>query len=384
MHDDDGASRHLQSRRLRERSSACRPALPAPRRLGPSPPASPTATRTRGDSPTAPRGARREHRHRVGSTPPRSANTGPHGRAAREHRTDSSRARLCARRSTERARRVPDLGRAAASTVLGRHPRSTSASLGLRGRRTLLPSSTVRPGSIALTTAPGTLLVAAEHALGLLDWTTGDIVWKLELNIAEPTVRLNDGRVDRSGNFWVGTMHVPQLMSDTSDRCSACDRIGRPTRCSPTSESPTGWPSAMTEPRCTSLTRSALTVWRFDIDSTGALGRRVPFVDFGVARTARQAGWSMPRRGRVLLDRVRPRLRYRQDHPARGRRPADPAADPATHCVAFGGPTLATLFVTSIGGGPSTTPCSTTNRTADALRSRRRCDGRRGGGVRFF
>ena len=30
-----------------------------------------------------------------------------------------------------------------------------------------------------------------------------------ELNIAEPTVRLNDGRVDRSGNLWVGTMHVP-------------------------------------------------------------------------------------------------------------------------------------------------------------------------------
>ena len=65
-----------------------------------------------------------------------------------------------------------------------------------------------RPGSIALTTDPDTLVLASEHRIGLLH-LEGGIDWKATLPIAHPTVRLNDGRVSGSGDFWVGSMHVP-------------------------------------------------------------------------------------------------------------------------------------------------------------------------------
>lgn len=66
-----------------------------------------------------------------------------------------------------------------------------------------------RPGSIALTSDPDTLLLASEHRIGLLRWPSGHVDWKVTLPIEHATVRLNDGRVSPSGDFWVGSMHVP-------------------------------------------------------------------------------------------------------------------------------------------------------------------------------
>lgn len=66
-----------------------------------------------------------------------------------------------------------------------------------------------RPGSIALTADPDVLLVASEHRIGTLNWTNGDVQWRVHLPIEYPTVRLNDGRVSSQGDFWVGSMHVP-------------------------------------------------------------------------------------------------------------------------------------------------------------------------------
>lgn len=65
-----------------------------------------------------------------------------------------------------------------------------------------------RPGSIALTSNPEVLVLASEHRVGLLH-PDGRIDWKITLPIAYPSVRLNDGRVSSSGDFWVGSMHVP-------------------------------------------------------------------------------------------------------------------------------------------------------------------------------
>ena len=65
-----------------------------------------------------------------------------------------------------------------------------------------------RPGSIALTTDPDTLVLASEHRIGLLH-LDGSIDWKITLPIPHASVRLNDGRVSAAGDFWVGSMHVP-------------------------------------------------------------------------------------------------------------------------------------------------------------------------------
>lgn len=65
-----------------------------------------------------------------------------------------------------------------------------------------------RPGSIALTPDPETVVLASEHRIGLLH-LDGRIDWKITLPIPHPSVRLNDGRVSASGDFWVGSMHVP-------------------------------------------------------------------------------------------------------------------------------------------------------------------------------
>ena len=82
------------------------------------------------------------------------------------------------------------------------------------------------------------------------------------------------------------------------------------------------------------------------------------------ARTAGQAGRSLRRRRGVLLDLPAcmdlPMARITRLAPWTGSSPL-PIRRPT--CVAFGGPTLDTLFVTSIGGGRGTTRCSTTNRT---------------------
>jgi len=63
-----------------------------------------------------------------------------------------------------------------------------------------------RPGSLALTPRPDHLLVAMEHQVGLFDWREG--LWKpwQDLEPAGTGNRLNDGRCDPVGRFWVGSM----------------------------------------------------------------------------------------------------------------------------------------------------------------------------------
>lgn len=67
----------------------------------------------------------------------------------------------------------------------------------------------VRPGSIALRAAPDHLLVAAEHALHDLDWSNGTLTHLVDLEPGDAPTRLNDGRCDPAGRFWVGSMDDP-------------------------------------------------------------------------------------------------------------------------------------------------------------------------------
>lgn len=64
-----------------------------------------------------------------------------------------------------------------------------------------------RPGSIALTDTPGRFKVAMENEFVDLDFETE--TWEPWLTLEPEGMgnRLNDGRCDRQGRFWVGSMH---------------------------------------------------------------------------------------------------------------------------------------------------------------------------------
>lgn len=66
-----------------------------------------------------------------------------------------------------------------------------------------------RPGSLALTGDPDRLLVAVEHQLCDLSWSTGEAEVRATLETEGPGKRLNDGRCDAAGRFWVGSMDDP-------------------------------------------------------------------------------------------------------------------------------------------------------------------------------
>lgn len=66
-----------------------------------------------------------------------------------------------------------------------------------------------RPGAIALTADPARLLVAMENEVGWLSLVSGEYTSWVTLEAEQPGVRLNDGRCDPAGRFWVGGMFDP-------------------------------------------------------------------------------------------------------------------------------------------------------------------------------
>jgi L-arabinonolactonase len=63
-----------------------------------------------------------------------------------------------------------------------------------------------RLGSIALTDNPGTHLGAFEQGFARFTPSTGAFAMLAPVSADHPHLRLNDGRVDRSGTFWAGSM----------------------------------------------------------------------------------------------------------------------------------------------------------------------------------
>jgi sugar lactone lactonase YvrE len=73
-----------------------------------------------------------------------------------------------------------------------------------------------RPSALALTETAGRLLVALEGRLGSIDWASGE--WRdwIQLEPEGKGNRLNDGRCDPAGRFWVGSMFTPTSARRTS------------------------------------------------------------------------------------------------------------------------------------------------------------------------
>lgn len=63
-----------------------------------------------------------------------------------------------------------------------------------------------RIGSFGFTDKPGLLVVAFASGFALFDHTNGHIQWLAQPEQQRPANRLNDGRVDRQGRFWAGGM----------------------------------------------------------------------------------------------------------------------------------------------------------------------------------
>ncbi|MDQ3189072.1 MAG: SMP-30/gluconolactonase/LRE family protein [Pseudomonadota bacterium] len=137
-------------------------------------------------------------------------------------------------------------------------------------------------GSFALRLEPGQLLIATRSGLHFLDFASGAKRFLLAPEPNQPLNRMNDGRCDPSGRFWVGSMRDP---SSTEDRCGALYRVERDLSCMQmlnglgTANGLAFSPDAKTMYLSDSNTM-VRTIWAFDFDAaSGDIRRRRVFAD---------------------------------------------------------------------------------------------------------
>ena len=209
-----------------------------------------------------------------------------------------------------------------------------------------------RPGSVMLSGDADILIVALEHSITTIDMRTGELSPIVELAIPEATTRLNDGKCDRSGRLWVGSMHAPASEGKSTGSLFC---VATPHK---VSEVFTGVGVAngiafSPDGAVMYFADSARgMVWSYTMDQeSGVLSNEQVFVDFKEAGLpGRPDGACVDEDGCYwiacvygsAIARITPRGGV-------DRIIAVPAQRPT--CCAFGGDDLSTLFVTSIGGG---------------------------------
>jgi sugar lactone lactonase YvrE len=209
-----------------------------------------------------------------------------------------------------------------------------------------------RPGSLALTAAPGRLLVAMEGGLGFFDWASG--AWRdwIALEPERRGNRLNDGRCDPTGRFWVGSMFDPAAAGKATGLLHRVEPDGTAVTvrsgigvANGLAFSPDGRTMYFADTH-----RDTVWAYDYDVDTGDATNERV-FLDFGPlpgrpdGACVDEAGcyWIACVLGWMVL-RVTPAGTIDR----RIRVPVEKPTMPA-----FGGPGLSTLFITTIGGGGS-------------------------------
>ena len=209
-----------------------------------------------------------------------------------------------------------------------------------------------RPGALALTTTPGRLLVAIEGRLSVLDWESG--AWRdwVRLEAEDIGTRMNDGRCDPVGRFWVGTMFEPTSAHRAVGNLYRVDADGTSTITRTGIGVPNGLAFSPDGRTMYWADTHRDTVWAYDydVDTGEATGERV-FLDFA-SLPGRPDGACIDEDGCYWIACVYGHAVLRVT-PAGvvDRQIAVPAWKPTM--VAFGGPSLSTLFITSIGGGGS-------------------------------
>ncbi len=205
----------------------------------------------------------------------------------------------------------------------------------------------VRPGAIALTHERSRLLVGAENELAWLDLDTGVLSPWVTLEESQPGVRLNDGRCDPAGRFWIGGMYDPT----SANRFDAFLHRVEPDGTFTTVRSEVGCAngSAFSPDGRTMYWADTLheIVWAYDYDvETGEQRNERVFLDFGPlpgkpdGACVDETGcyWIACVGGSAVL-RARPDGKVDRIFEVPVLRPTMPA---------FGGTDLGTMFITSI------------------------------------
>lgn len=199
-------------------------------------------------------------------------------------------------------------------------------------------------GSLALTRDTGTVLLGVGLALVLFDLATGERRTLCQVEPAELDNRLNDGRCDAHGRFWVGTMDN-QLHRPTGAfyRVEPDGRFERLFGDVIVSNTVVLSPS---QDRLYFSDTRRFTTWQFDLDvERGALSNRRVFVDHGATRQ-RPDGACIDAEGFVwnaifAAGRV---VRFTPQGEV-DRVIELPVTNPT--CVCLGGPDLKTLYITT-------------------------------------
>lgn len=209
-------------------------------------------------------------------------------------------------------------------------------------------------GSLAVREKGG-LLVALGNGFRFFDPVSGkwDPIAEPEAGLAEN--RFNDGKPDRQGRFWAGTMHdgekaptggLYRLGTDLS-----CRRLVEGIICSNSlCWSPDGRTMYYGD-------SNALTVWAWDFDAAGGeIANRRVFVQRPAAEGFPD-GATVDAEGGVWVAYWAGSRVVRFDPQGRVERVVDmPVAKPT--CPAFGGPELDIVYVTSASVGPDRQPLS--------------------------
>ncbi len=223
-----------------------------------------------------------------------------------------------------------------------------------------------RPGSIALTEQPGRLLVASEHQVGWFDWDAPGFEPWVDLEPAGTGNRLNDGRTDRAGRFWVGSMHehpaarrfTGMLHRVDPDGATAVDRedVGVPNSLAFSPDGTTMyWADTLA---------GAVLAHDYDL-ATGTPGPPRVFADF-TTLTGNPDGACVDEDGCLWVACVWGGSLARFT-PAGDLDRLVPLPVEAPTMPAFGGPGLRTLFVTSIGRAAQTASATPASPHAGAL-----------------
>lgn len=187
------------------------------------------------------------------------------------------------------------------------------------------------------------MLAAFRAGLAYLDPATGAIEWHTEAVDLGDT-RFNDGKCDAKGRFWVGTLDRQFRQGRAAlyrvDRGLECRRMDGPfDLCNGLAWSPDNRAMYLTDTR-------AYAIYAYDFDlARGEIANRRLFVSFAGAR-GRPDGCAIDTEGFLWSAEVHGWCLNRYDPNGRCERKVELPVERPTSC-AFGGPDLATLFVTT-------------------------------------
>lgn len=198
-------------------------------------------------------------------------------------------------------------------------------------------------GSLALMREPGRVLLGIELGLYVFDFATGASRLLCQVEPAENDNRLNDGRCDARGRFWVGTMdnqlHRPNGALYRIDADGTAHRMFGEVIVSNT--------IALSPDQGTlyfSDTRRFIT-WQFAVDAAGTLSERRTFVDHTAAKS-RPDGACVDAQGFVWNAIFGGGRIERYSAAGQLDRVIElPVSNPT--CVCLGGPEFKTLYVTT-------------------------------------